>query len=182
MRQAAEAACARCEEISRDRVACDDQLSDCERTKLGVEVAVAGKIRKIIRQELEDSALGYAALHAEEGDKRVLMAVGVSGEWVWRCENGIASAAEMDRQRQREKVEWFCLTNNTLPGDGDSGLFLFSDRFVNARKAGPCSTCLRWIAPGERVRARRELQGGRVSTLRFCHHCCEAMIAFSPSR
>ena len=64
------------------------------------------------------------------------------------------------------------------PFDGDFGEpgdRTFTDKMMDARKAGPCFDCLQEIQPGERIRRMVQLFEGEVKTARWCHKCCEAM-------
>lgn len=64
------------------------------------------------------------------------------------------------------------------PFDGDfgeQGDRTFSDKMVNARKAGPCFECRETIQPGERIRRMSSLFEGEMHTARWCNKCCEAM-------
>jgi hypothetical protein len=62
-------------------------------------------------------------------------------------------------------------------GFDETPYVLLSDRFVIARKPHGCMCCGHMIRPGQRVRARAEidLDDGLKGTFYWCVQCCEAM-------
>jgi hypothetical protein len=63
------------------------------------------------------------------------------------------------------------------PFQGDFGCpgdVIFSDKFVIARKEGPCFECKTTITKGERVRRQSGVFDGEMLSFRFCRACCHA--------
>lgn len=60
-------------------------------------------------------------------------------------------------------------------GGGGPSDKVLADKIVTARKARPCFHCAEPIAPGTRIRVRKEVYDGDLESFAWCRSCCDAM-------
>ncbi len=95
MRHAAEADCGNHSESCLEGIMTDSGLRARDKDKLNAEANAADEIRKQIHETPEDSALGYASYIGSEEDRASLSSLGVTGDWLYRRENGVPSRKEI---------------------------------------------------------------------------------------
>jgi hypothetical protein len=69
-----------------------------------------------------------------------------------------------------------CLAYDPFQGD-ETDIRELSDKFVTTRKPHKCNICWDEVPPGQRARAKTEVnrEDQQTKTFYFCVSCCEAM-------
>lgn len=95
MRLSARAACGNHWESSQEDAMTSAGLSKLDKEKLYAEANASEEISKVISEKCEDSALGYAIYMGDEADKKLLAALGVTSDWLYRHHTGEPSRKEL---------------------------------------------------------------------------------------